>query len=398
MEPETAAPLVVGLDHVQVAIPDDREAECQARWFYGTLLGLPEIPKPEALQARGGVWFACGDRALHVGRDPEHRPARKAHPGLLVRDLDLVRARLEAAGVPIHADVAIPGYRRLHTSDPAGNRIECLQRLPCAESEEPEDPSAAVKERVRAQFARTAAAYVTSRGHAQGDDLARLVELAVPAASDIALDIATGGGHTALTLAPNVAHVVASDLTPTMLATARRFVSSQGATNVEFVVADAERLPFLDATFDLVTVRIAPHHFADIVAACREMARVLQPGGRLIVVDNIAPEDPDLDAFVNEIEARRDPSHVRCYRASEWQALLTASGLHVAHMDLGRKLHDFAEWAARAQMPAAEQASLEHDMLAAPAAAREYFAIVAEDGHAANWTSEYVILRADKGS
>ena len=88
---------------------------------------------------------------------------------------------------------------------------------------------------------------------------------------------------------------MASDLTPRMLAAARRFIGEQGVTNVEFVVADAEQLPFLDETFSLVTVRIAPHHYADVPRAVREMARVLRPGGRLIVIDNIAPEDDALD-------------------------------------------------------------------------------------------------------
>ena len=169
----------------------------------------------------------------------------------------------------------------------------------------------AVKARVRDQFGRTAQSYVSSQTHAHGSDLDRLLELAAPQPTDLALDVSTGGGHTALALAPHVGRVVASDLTPAMLAAARRFLTEQGITNVDYVIADAERLPFLDASFDLVTVRIAPHHYADVHAACRELARVLRPSGHLVLIDNVAPEDPELDAFMNDIERRRDPSHVR---------------------------------------------------------------------------------------
>ncbi len=128
---------------------------------------------------------------------------------------------------------------------------------------------------------------------------------------DRALDISTGGGHTALAIAPHVHSVAVTDLTPRMLATARTFLTEQGVSNATYVIADAERLPFLDASFDLVTVRIAPHHYADAPRAAREMARVLTPGGRLLFIDNIAPEDPELDRLMNDWERRRDPSHVR---------------------------------------------------------------------------------------
>src|SRR5262249_10956986 len=186
---------------------------------------------------------------------------------------------------------------------PFGNRLEFLQRV--AGTEATRDEEEAIKDRVREIFGRAAEAYVTSPAHAAGSDLRRLLELAAPATTDIALDISTGGGHTALALAPYVARVVASDLTPQMLAAAQRFLTAQGATTADYVVADAERLPFLAESFSLVTVRIAPHHYADVRAAVREMARVLAPGGRLIVIDNIAPEDPTLDRYVNEWDKRR---------------------------------------------------------------------------------------------
>ncbi|WIG57632.1 MAG: SAM-dependent methyltransferase [Ktedonobacterales bacterium] len=387
---------ILGFDHVQVAAP--RDGEAQAKAFYAGMLELEEIAKPDVLAGRGGAWYRCGSQELHIGLTDDFQPQQKGHPAFRVRDLTAVRARLEAAGVPISLDVPLPGRERFETRDPFGNRLEFLQLLP---NSSPENislipASEVIHERVRAMFSRTAEAYVASPTHAAGADLAQLLELAAPHATDLALDVSTGGGHTALALAPHVARVTASDLTPHMLATARRFITSRGATNVDYVVADAERLPFLDASFDLVTVRIAPHHYVDVARAVREMARVLTDGGRLVVIDNIAPEDPALDTLVNAWEQRRDPSHVRAYTATEWRGFIAAAGLTVSHRAYGRKTHTYATWAERAQMSSADRSALEADMLAAPEAARAHFEVTERDGKLESWTGDYLILCAEK--
>jgi catechol 2,3-dioxygenase-like lactoylglutathione lyase family enzyme len=118
---------IEGLDHVQVAAPPGCEAE--ARGFYGGLLGLEELPKPDALAARGGAWFACGAQQLHVGVTEDFEAARKAHPGLLVStvgDLERLAERLVVAGVDVLWDDALPGARRFYVEDPWGNRLELL--------------------------------------------------------------------------------------------------------------------------------------------------------------------------------------------------------------------------------------------------------------------------------
>jgi catechol 2,3-dioxygenase-like lactoylglutathione lyase family enzyme len=116
----------IGLDHVQVAAP--ARSEDDARRFYGELLGMPELAKPEALRARGGVWFACGDRQLHVGIAEPFAPATKAHPALSFdpADLDRLAERLASAGCNVQWDDAIPGTQRFFTADPWGNRIEVV--------------------------------------------------------------------------------------------------------------------------------------------------------------------------------------------------------------------------------------------------------------------------------
>jgi catechol 2,3-dioxygenase-like lactoylglutathione lyase family enzyme len=117
---------VLAIDHVQLAAPAGCEDE--ARRFYGVLLGLSEVPKPAALQPRGGVWFACGEQQLHVGVTERFSPADKAHPAFQVGldDLDPLAARLEDAGAPVWWDDTIPGARRFYTADPWGNRLELV--------------------------------------------------------------------------------------------------------------------------------------------------------------------------------------------------------------------------------------------------------------------------------
>jgi catechol 2,3-dioxygenase-like lactoylglutathione lyase family enzyme len=124
---ETTMP-IVRLDHVQVAAPRIPEAEDRARDFYGGVLGLREIEKPDALKAKGGVWFSTGGGDLHVGLEESFVPAGKAHPALLVRGLVDMRAALEAAGVKISEAEGIPGARRFYVHDPFGNRLELIER------------------------------------------------------------------------------------------------------------------------------------------------------------------------------------------------------------------------------------------------------------------------------
>jgi catechol 2,3-dioxygenase-like lactoylglutathione lyase family enzyme len=116
---------VIGLDHLQLAMPRGREAD--ARLFYGGILGLTELPKPPNLAVRGGVWFALGPQQLHLGVEEEFRPARKAHPALVVRDLCGMRARLEQNGFKPYDAEPLAGYERFYVADPFGNRLELLE-------------------------------------------------------------------------------------------------------------------------------------------------------------------------------------------------------------------------------------------------------------------------------
>lgn len=116
---------VTGIDHVQLAIPVG--GELLARQFYGAVLGLTEIPKPRNLAKRGGCWFRGESVTIHLGVEADFRPQHKAHPGLLVSNLEDLCAILEAAGSPVVTYEPLEGYVRAYTEDPFGNRIELME-------------------------------------------------------------------------------------------------------------------------------------------------------------------------------------------------------------------------------------------------------------------------------
>ena len=219
------------------------------------------------------------------------------------------------------------------------------------------------KELVQQQFGANAAAYLTSTVHAKGASLARLVELVAPRKDWIALDVATGAGHTAAVFAPHVAKVIASDLTPEMLEQARKLAAEKSLANMETAIADAEALPFRDASFDLVTCRIAPHHFPRIAKFLTEVHRVLKPSGTFALVDNVSPDAETTPGFTadeltaagaayNAFEKLRDPSHGRALATAEWLGLMAEAGLDLVHREHAAKGMDFESWVKTMNVPA----------------------------------------------
>jgi ubiquinone/menaquinone biosynthesis C-methylase UbiE len=178
-------------------------------------------------------------------------------------------------------------------------------------------------------FAQRASSYTTSSAHTDPQVLARLVKLAAPQPDWMALDVATGTGHTALALAASVRTVIGIDLTAGMLGESERLRAARAVSNVVFGLADVHALPFAAGSFPLVTCRRAAHHFSRIGDAVREMHRVLRVGGRLVIDDRSIPEDDFVDACMNRLDRYHDASHVRQYRASEWCRILEEHGFAV---------------------------------------------------------------------
>jgi len=209
-----------------------------------------------------------------------------------------------------------------------------------------EFPMSEAKTSVQEQFGANATRYINSPTHANSNRLTHLVGLVQPQPHWHTLDIATAAGHTAFAFAPHVAQAWATDITSEMLEIAKQQANERGLTNVTVEYADAEKLPYADASFDLVTCRIAPHHFPNIGLFLQESARVLRSGGILAVVDNFVPDGAGGD-YVNAFEKLRDPSHGRCLSVAEWLAGYEQAGLHVQHHETLNKSMDFAFWAQR---------------------------------------------------
>jgi SAM-dependent methyltransferase len=233
-----------------------------------------------------------------------------------------------------------------------------------------------VKELVERQFGGAAARYAVSEVHRAAPDLDALIEAAHLTGDECALDVGCGPGHTALALAPRVASVVGIDLSEAMLEQARGLAAARGLANLEFRRADVERLPFEDGSFDVVASRQSAHHYADIAAAVAELARVLRPGGRLLVLDTVAPEDPATDTLLNAVELLRDPCHVRDHRPSEWLALLRGAGLEAEQRTAWPLRLGFGSWIARSETPAVRVAAIRDVFARAPREARERLALV----------------------
>ena len=161
------------------------------------------------------------------------------------------------------------------------------------------------------------------------------------------LDADASGGHTAWKFAPFVQRVVATDISSKMLTAARNFIARADIENVTFASAGAEAMPFDEDIFDLVTCRIAAHHFSDCTAFLRESVRVLKKGGCLLLQDLTVPEEEMFATDVEKFESLRDPSHRRAYSQSQWVKMFEKAGLLVMTKEVIAKKHEFIQWVQR---------------------------------------------------
>ncbi|WP_049971700.1 class I SAM-dependent methyltransferase [Haladaptatus cibarius] len=242
------------------------------------------------------------------------------------------------------------------------------------------------KRATTASFGDVARSYLDSDVHQSGADLELLASWCDGA--NRALDIACGAGHTAKALTENAETVFAADATPAMVETATEAFALLG------IVADAERLPFADGSFDAVTCRIAAHHFPNPQAFVNEVARILAPGGVFAFEDNIAPEDDELADFYNRFERLRDPTHGEAYSAPEWLAWFREAGFTIDESVTMRKELEYESWVERTNPDAGSREKLA-EFVRKPEAGTVYDVSV-EEGTIRGFSNEKVLIRAEK--
>jgi ubiquinone/menaquinone biosynthesis C-methylase UbiE len=237
-----------------------------------------------------------------------------------------------------------------------------------------------VDQQIQSQFGAVARNYIHSPVHAYGPDLAELVEAIGARGDEVVLDLGTGVGHTAFAVAPRVRAVVGIDLTSEMIEIAREQAAERKIANVRFLRGDVSELPFPDASFDVATSRYSAHHYHQPRQVVRELARVLRPGGRFVLVDTISPEEPSFDTFINAVELLRDRSHVRDYRVSEWQAMLSQAGFSSEVLKCWDLRQNFDDWVKRMRTPEVAVTMLRSLLLEAPEEIRRIFGVEIEEG------------------
>ncbi|MFQ3545007.1 class I SAM-dependent methyltransferase [Halobacillus rhizosphaerae] len=248
-----------------------------------------------------------------------------------------------------------------------------------------------IKKKVQDIFSKNKEAYVSSKTHSNRADLDQITKSLKPQTNWVVLDIATGGGHVAKQLSPSVSTVFASDITKDMLENTAHHLSH--LKNVYYVIADAENLPFLNEIFDAVTCRIAPHHFPEPEKFVEEVSRVLKPQGKFLLIDNTAPEDDELDFFYNTFEKKRDPSHCRALKVSEWKEILMENQMTSIKESIRQKPMTFPDWVARTMDDKTIQQEVEQYFLQATEDAKRYFSIKQTNGYMESFAiDEWMIL------
>jgi ubiquinone/menaquinone biosynthesis C-methylase UbiE len=207
------------------------------------------------------------------------------------------------------------------------------------------------KDRMREEFTRQASEYAAAPLIKDADHIARLVREVIPRFTDRVLEIATGPGHVALAFAPLCREVVGIDLTEAPLEIAERMRAERGIANARFQLADADRVPFGDAEFDIVVCRFAVHHFDQPAQVIGEMARVCRPGGRIAIEDLVASEHPARADFYNRFERLRDTSHTRALPLSELVRTIAQAGLEIVRFGSDAALNPVEQWLTSAHTP-----------------------------------------------
>lgn len=243
-------------------------------------------------------------------------------------------------------------------------------------------------------FSKHASDYTSSESHAHGADLSLLIELLRPGKEELGLDVATGTGFTAMSLARRLKQVIAIDITKEMLSEAQKLSKFNGINNIRFEIARADKLPYEDESFDIIASRRAAHHFRSVSRFLNESLRVLKRDGRLGIVDMSPVEGTEI--FCNKIERLRDSTHVTALTPSSWKSKVEDAGLSIVHLETLSERVSFEKWLYPVKMSGREEFAIRREWKKVGTRVKRALAMEETGGEVSSWLKTRIVVVAKK--
>ena len=230
--------------------------------------------------------------------------------------------------------------------------------------------------------------------HSADSDIGRIVDLAEPQKKDKALDLITGLGYVAISLAPHVKSVDAVDPDEGILTEAAENAAKANIDNIRFLAGDPTSIPSRDEEYEIVTARMALRHAANPGSCLKSIFRVLKPEGRLFIVDLLKPFQPDMASFFESFLKERDRTHVQCMNLEEWEGLLDKEGFDIDNLEVFPREYDFESWASGSDQDPDKARMLAAMLHGASPRAKRHFRVVEEGSRPLSFVVWVVLLRA----
>ncbi len=235
---------------------------------------------------------------------------------------------------------------------------------------------------------------VSVKEHGDEADIARILEIAKPDRYDVVLDVVTGLGHVARAFAPHVKQVEAFDPDGKILKGAEVLVKNENLDNINLIHGDIYNLPFEDKFFDIITARLAIRHLGNPSGLIKEAYRLLQPSGRLIIADSLAPQHTDLQGFLQNLYTCLDKSHLKSYTLADLEDFLNIENFAVDLIEIYPKHNNFRTWAKKHNVDKSQARMLSMMLGSASDRAKRHFRVIEDEGKIISFVTWMILIRA----